>query len=204
MKLLIIGHSYVSGLESLNISNFTIGNTSIEVKYLYKSGGDYYSILYETDLIEQAVEYEPDFILAIVAGNSIHNNVTNDIIYAQIKVFYKTLRNRLPEAKLMASQVELRFYKANNYHNCPTEAEYTLRRRDINKFLNRLKLKDYLLKIAGPHALDKRSYYNRDGVHLNRTGLRCYFSYIRSVVAYILERQAKKREQEHVRNFYKN
>ena len=97
MKLLVIRHSYVSGLEILNISNFTIGNTSIEVKYLHKSGRDYYSILYETDLVEQAVEYGPDLVLAIVAGNSIHSNVTNDIICAQIKDFYKTLRNRLPE-----------------------------------------------------------------------------------------------------------
>ena len=150
MKLLIIGHSYVKSLSKLNVKNFSVGEHTVEVKYLYKSGASYSTILDKSSYLDQAEEYNPDFVLVVLAGNSLSNSCPNKKIYEQIREFYLVLRARLPNSIIISAQVELRYYAENNRWNCPTESEFRKRRSSVNKFLNRLKLKNYVLNISGP------------------------------------------------------
>ena len=189
MKLLIIGHSYVKSLSKLNVKNFSVGEHTVEVKYLYKSGASYSTILDKSSYLDQAEEYNPDFVLVVLAGNSLSNSCPNKKIYEQIREFYLVLRARLPNSIIISAQVELRYYAENNRWNCPTESEFRKRRSSVNKFLNRLKLKNYVLNISGPGRLDNPKYYKRDGVHLNEKGVKLYFSLIKSTVRYIVEKK---------------
>ena len=189
MKLLIIGHSYVKSLSKLKINKFSVGERSVQIKFLYKSGATYDSILNKTQYLDLAEEYNPDFILIVLAGNSLNNSISNSKIYEQIREFYFALRSRLPKSYIISAQCELRFYGTENKWNSPTEFEYRKRRSSINKFLNRLKLKDYVLNISGPGRLDDKKYYKRDGVHLTDKGVKFYFRLIKSTVRYIIEKK---------------
>ena len=91
-------------------------------------------------------------------------------------------------SKIVAAQVELRFYKVDNRWDCPVGNDYHQRRVALNNFLKALKYKDHILMIAGPNRLDNRSLFRKDGVHLTDEGLLKYYSYIKRVVKYIIER----------------
>ena len=189
MKLLIIGHSYVKDLSKLKINKIKIGETKVKIKYLYKAGGTYNSILDKTCILDQAEEFEPDFILVILAGNSLTSQNSNKRIYESIREFYSTLTARIPSAIVISALVELRFYSSNNKWGCPTLEEYKKRRHSINKFLNRLKFKKFVLNVCGPGRLDNREYYRKDGVHLNRSGLLLYLDLIKNTIKYIMDKK---------------
>ena len=189
MKLLIIGHSYVRDLYKLGLDDITIGKAKVEIKYLYKAGGNYSSILDKTCILDQAEEFEPDFVLVILAGNSITCNKSNRNIYENIREFYATLTARIPNAIVISALVELRFYSENNKWGCPTLQEYRKRRHSVNRFLNRLKFNKFILNVCGPGRLDNRKYYRKDGVHLNYSGLVLYFDLIKSTIRYILNKE---------------
>ena len=93
------------------------------------------------------------------------------------------MRRGLPDTKIIAAQAELRFYEHGNKWNAPTEEQYKKRRDDLNKFLNRLKIKDGVLIIAGTGKLDNKIYY-RDAVHLNSTGIGKYFNLLQCTSVY--------------------
>ena len=168
------------------VRKFKINETAVKVKYLYKSGANYNSILDKTDFIDQAEEYEPDFVLVILAGNSIDCDTSNQKIFDNIKEFYLVLKSRLPNSIIISALSELRFYQENNKWNCPTIERFKKRRHSVNKYLNRQKSKDYILNISGPGRLDNKEYYKSDGVHLNDEGLLLYFDLIRSTIRYIM------------------
>ena len=188
IKLLILGHSYVKRLSKLKIENFTVGEEIVEVKYWYKKGADYLTILDKTSYLDLAEEYCPDFILVILAGNSLNNKKSNKDIYREIREFYSAFRERLPNSIIISAQVELRFYEENNRWDCPTAKVWRARRECINKFLNRLKLKDFVLNITGPGRLDQIKYY-KDEVHLKSKGYRLYFELIQSTIKYIIRKK---------------
>ena len=134
-------------------------------------------------MCEEAAVFQPDFIIVILGGNSISNNVDNYTIISQCKEFYKILRFFFQTSVIISAQVELRFYKPKNKFNCPCIESFKKRRSELNKCLNRLKDNDSLLMVAGPNRLDNEGYY-RDEVHLNRLGLRKYLTFIKSTVDY--------------------
>ena len=168
MKLLIIGHSYASQLSDFGLRSFVAAGEGITVRYIPQGGATYNKFLTEPGLFERIDnEDEPDYILVILAGNSISNDTTNEEIYAGARAFYARLRESFPDSKIIATQAEKRFYKPGNKWDCPTEIEYTKRRNQFNGFLARSKFKNHTLMIAGAGRLDNRDYYGRNGVHLN-------------------------------------
>ena len=182
MKVLLIGHSYVRDLQDLGYDSFIKENIEFSVKYVYKNGGNYKSMLDDTELLETAFNFHPDIVIVILAANSLKNNVPNSEIHIHCRNFYQLLRIRLPKAKIIAAQIELRFYSATNQWDAPEIESYEKRRRDLNNFLKRLKLKDAIMMVAGPNRIDNRVYY-RDGVHLNSVGVRKYFDFVKCTVA---------------------
>ena len=187
MRLLIIGHSYVSELSNSGLKSFDTEGELVTVRYICRSGGTYDKFLTEPGLFERIEnEEKPDYILVILAGNSISNNTTNEEIHSSARAFYNRLRESFPDSKMIATQAEKRFYKPGNRWNCPTETEYTRRRDQFNRFLLKATFKDHILMIAGTGRLDNRYYYKTDGVHLNSQGLQFLIQTIMSLMNYLI------------------
>ena len=187
MQVLVVGHSYVCDLSEDGSDWFEVGEQKVEIQYFGKRGASYDTFLNNPQLFDDLSQFKPDIVIVILAGNSIRNSVTNKEIYYKATEFYKKLRVIYPLSKIVAAQVELRFYKVGNRWNCPVGNDYHKRRVALNNFLKALKYKDHILMIAGPNRLDNRSLFRRDGVHLTDEGLLKYYSIIKRVVKYIIE-----------------
>ena len=188
MRLLIIGHSYVNALQRTGITRFVAAGINIEVSFVHRGGADYNTYLTDRNLFDQIKRHNPDFVIVILAGNAIKGSNSNDDIREQGKRFYTKLREIFPEGivKIVAAQVEPRFYEPENRWNCPLEDEYKRRKTGINTFLARLKLKDHILMVGGPYRLDNRDLYRNDGVHLNQRGLDKYWELIEKEVQFLI------------------
>ena len=92
------------------------------------------------------------------------------------------VKNRLPEAKIIAAQSELRYYKGDNPWNAPEAEEFFYRRNAFNNFLRRCKTKDAIMQISGKGRMDSQEYY-ADEVNLNNVGLNKYFDIIKNCIA---------------------
>ena len=183
MKIAILGHSYVRDLATLGNFSTSIQQQDFEIQYFSFPGARYSKFLADTRLLDGLIHESPEFLVVILAGNSILHKFDNKTIYDQCKQFYTYLRQKLPNTIIISAQVELRYYSPNNSWGAPSGDEYKNRRNTINTFLSRFKLKDSLLMIAGPGRLDNPEYY-RDEVHLNNDGLKKYFSCILSAVEF--------------------
>lgn len=187
MKLLVFGHSYVRDLAKLNVNQMMIEQRSVEIKYVSKPGASYESINKQPELLTEAITYKPDVVIIILGGNSIIRDRANYEIFRECRSFYQLLRSELPNAIVISAQVELRFYDTPNKFGAPSIELFRQKRSELNRFLNRLKLKNNVLIIAGPGRLDNESYY-RDGVHLNNSGLRVYMAILKSTVCYAVQK----------------
>ena len=134
MRLLIIGHSYVNALQRTGITRFVAAGINIEVSFVHRGGADYNTYLTDRNLFDQIKRHNPDFVIVILAGNAIKGSNSNDEIREQGKRFYTKLREIFPEGivKIVAAQVEPRFYEPENRWNCPLEDEYK-KTQDWNK-----------------------------------------------------------------------
>lgn len=187
MKLLILGHSYVRDLKTLNIERYMVDQKSVEIEYSTIPGASYDTYLDNPDLLKNNLKNKPDVIVVILGGNSINRDITNYETFKKCRAFYTLLRAEAAHATIISAQVELRFYSTPNRFGCPPPEEFRKKRNELNKFLNRLKLKDFMLIIAGPGRLDNEQYY-KDEVHLNKTGLRVYASILKTTVAFALQK----------------
>ena len=189
MKCLVFGHSYCRDLNNLGVKSFNtefVG--TVEFKYTYFPGACYSKFVRNTDLLLESIEYKPDIVVVILGGNDILKHVDNNEIFYHCRQFYQFLRNSLPEAIIIASQVELRFNSELNRFNAPTAEKFKHRRNQLNRFIQRLKCKNNMLLIAGPGRLDHECYY-RDGIHLNSAGLRLYMGMLKSTIAYSIRQR---------------
>ena len=155
--MLVIGHSYVTRLFNSGLHSFKTAGEQVTMRYVFDNGATYDKFLSESRLFEWIdSEEKPDYILVILAGNSIsdYDNATNEDIFTRARNFYARLRESFPDSKIIATQAEKRFYLPGNRWNCPTELQYTKRCNQFNLFLARSKFKDHILMIAGSGRLD--------------------------------------------------
>ena len=186
MKFVIFGHSYVRDLESLGHFSMSTSKGKINIEYSSRPGANIDTYLKDPTILEEIADSKPDIVLAIVGGNSIVNGTTNHELCVKLREFYKILRHKLPHALIIAAQVEQRFYKENNRFNAPQAEEFKARRRSLNTAIKRIKDKDNVLIVSGTNRLDHEVYY-RDGVHLNKAGLKNYMSIVKTTVVYALD-----------------
>ena len=186
MQLLIIGHSYVRDLSQLRNTPFVACGQTINVEVIWKNGGTYDLFLGDSDVFERVSNLSADLILVILAGNSIKRSVANKDIFESASKFYTRLRTAAPQAKLVAAQVEPRYYQEGNKWDCPVGREFHVRRVQVNNFLKAFKGKDHIFQVSGPGRLDNSSLF-KDSVHLSRRGLLRYFSMIEKLVRYTIE-----------------
>ena len=149
MRVLLVGHSYVRELKKLCYTKFTTENTTFYVEYLYRAGGDYCTFLEDTSLLDFAEEYQPNYVIVILAGNAINNDISPSDLYYKARKFYSLLKEKLPDSKIIAAQPELRYYKKDNQWNAPEPDEYLQRRSAFNNFLRRCKENDAIMLIDG-------------------------------------------------------
>lgn len=186
MKVLVFGHSYVRDLQNLGVKCMKYEQQTVEIDYKYFSGANYSTFLSDNSPLLQSIAHKPEVIVVILGGNSISRDVTNFELFKQCRAFYKLLRDNLPHSRIIAAQIELRFYDTPNRFGAPGPEDFRKRRNGLNRFLQSLKLKDNLLIIAGPGRLDNKDYY-RDNVHLNHAGLRVYMSILKTTIDYSLK-----------------
>lgn len=186
MNLLILGHSYVRDLKSLNQHSLKYDQQEILISYSSYPGATFDTFLKDSSKLSDPLrQYKPDIIVVVLGGNDINRDVTNHELFKKCREFYELLRGLAADAIIIAAQVESRFYKTPNVHSAPAPVEFQQKRKTLNKFIHRLKTKDNLLIIAGPGRLDHQTYY-RDSVHLNSAGLRNYMSILKTTIDFAL------------------
>ena len=147
------------------------------------SGASFTTFLKHTNHFESLKAFEPDIVVVILGANDLKASVELSEIYDQCTKFYCLLREFLPKAFIIASQIENRFYSANNRFDSPLAADFDYLRRHFNRFLKNKPFKDCLMQVQGSGRLDSQEYY-RDSVHLNHRGLNKYFQFIENTLSF--------------------
>ena len=114
MRLLIIGHSWVSNLRDNGRTNINIVGQKCEVHYICKPGKRYQDFSSDPSVFEEAANFNPDYVVVILVGNSILCRYSNTQIRELLQEFYTLLRRSVPAAKILATECEQRFYQPGN------------------------------------------------------------------------------------------
>lgn len=187
MRLLIFGHSYVRSFARTNIFNFQYGEVTVNVKYSYYPGVNYRKVLDNPHILTDTIlTYNPDFLICIVGGNSISTNSTSAELCRDCRRFYELIRSLSSDLIIIPAQIELRYYELGNKFNSPTFYQYKKKRDALNKFINKLKIKNHILMVGGPSRLDHKVFYSQDGVHLNKYGIKKYMLYIKNTIDFAI------------------
>lgn len=183
-KVAYLGHSYVRDLKRLDILQDKIGDSEqCVIQYFSIPGSCFKTWLDFPKQLSLCMDYNPDFLLICLGGNSITEHVSDIGLQEYCYKFYELLGSLLPNTILIAVQVETRFPIIPNKFGTPCYEIYKKRRLKFNKFLKKFKLRHYLANIQSPGRLDDRKYYNGD-VHLNSRGLKKYYNLLHATVVY--------------------
>ena len=188
MHLVLVGHSWVSKLRDLGIRFIYPEGVRVRLSFIGIPGGRYANFLDNRALFDQVASLHPDFVVVILAGNSILDTLSSAEVVAQLREFYGLLREKVPEARIIATHPEQRYYGVGNKWKASVGEEYHSKRNIIINVLNRLKCKDHVLRISGANRLDDQNWYQRDGVHLTVQGYRKLLQYITDTVAFSLRK----------------
>lgn len=187
MRLLIFGHSYVRSFARTNTFNLQYGDITVNIKYSYYPGVNYRKVLENPQILADTIlTYNPDFLICVIGGNSISNSISSAELCRECRRFYEFVRSLSSKLIIIPAQVELRFYALGNRYNSPTPRQYKQKRDALNKFINKLQIKDHILMVGGPSRLDHRVFYSSDGVHLNKYGVQKYMKYIKNTIDFAL------------------
>ena len=196
MKVLVYGHSYVRDLHhKCHWENEILVNQTrepVEYHFRYFPGKDYGYLLQKEGEFGAVSAINPDIIVVVLGGNSIVASNSNDKIRALILEFYTKLREALPNAVIIAAQIEPRFNTPGNRHGAPEADEFNRRRTVLNNYMNRsvktAGLINFMVLLGSTNFLNHHKYFS-DGVHLAGVGLERYQDAILKTIRYSLERQ---------------
>ena len=191
VNTLIFGSSLVKYLgifDPLHIYN--IGGQSFKFTYKDYPGESFEYFLEKPERLDSVLSASPDVVIVILGGNSISTKVEPEVLYSRAKNFYRLLNEKLlrinPSAKIIASEIPLRFVK-NGFKNTPPPEQFKFIRHRVNLKLRDCKYKHYLFRVEGPGRLDCRSNYNRKGIHLSFKGLNKQLDLLLSTLQYMLD-----------------
>ena len=194
--LVIVAHSYGQQLADAGLTELVmqstvhVSQTTIEIKYVVEPGANYDYFLDHSIRMKEVAAYEPDFILVILAGNSVGSEEEKSDIERKSLEFYRRLRWYAPNALIIAAQAEMRYYPENNAFGAPTEWEYRSKRnwfnkRILNEKLRAAKYMDFILMVAGDNRLDKRELRKGDGVHMKPEAVAIYVTQLTGMMHYV-------------------
>ena len=195
MKVLLYGHSYVRDLnQKCDWSQpLTIQGQAVRADYSFRyfPGKDYEFLLHKPQEFEILASINPEYIVVILGGNSIVASKSNQEINGLATEFYQRLRASLPNAVIIATQIEPRYYPENNHFEAPPREEFNRRRVALNTYVNkrlrRRGLVNYVAVLGS--AANYGPYSFRDGVHLMKGPLVEYQQNILGALIYAAEHQ---------------
>lgn len=162
-RVAILGHSYIRDLYELGDTRMKFKDgIDCKIHYYFKPGSTFAKWNNYFEILDKIVELNPNIILVYLGGNSITEDISDRTLRDQAKQFYNLLRSLLPEAIVIASQIELRFVEEGNRHKTPTLQQFKIRRNTFNQFLRKFKNAkgiDYIARISGGNRLDKVELY---------------------------------------------
>ena len=182
-EVCIFGHSYVRDLAQVGKHEILVSDNIFHLNYITVPGATFETFLNNETYFENLKSLKPDFVVVILGGNDLKADVDLYVNYKCCTRFYKTLRDKVPGAVIIASQIENRFYTEDNRFGCPSGKTFDFLRKYFNRFLKNKNFKDCLLQIQGPSRFDHIENY-RDGVHLNNLGLSKYWEIIENTMSY--------------------
>ena len=191
MRVLIVGSSHVDNLGLKGDRYFDHEKSVyVHVEFYGRRGATYETYTRNNNHLLRTLAnwYNPKIIVSILGGNNIKVNVTNQQIYQAGENYYRALKETFPNALIVASQIEARFYEEGNKFNSPVGREWFRRRNAVNNFIKALRYKDHILMIAGPGRLDNIKYYMKDGVHLTPDKYETLYYYIRCTIVDIIKK----------------
>ena len=193
MKVLIYGHSYVRDLnQKCQWENCLLVNqapVNIEYCFRYFCGKDFEFVLNKEGEFDVVAALQPDIIVVVFGGNSIVNYKSNEDIRTLIWNFYQKLRESLPSATIIATQIEPRYCAPGNRHGAPAFEEFNRRRTVMNNYMNKTVKKagfiNNMVLLGSPEYLNHHQYFG-DGVHLKGIGLQRYQTAVVGSIKYVL------------------
>lgn len=179
-RVTFIGHSYVRDLDERH-TELEVRNKMFTAKYIAVPGGTFRTYLHNLHYFEALKNTRPDIVVVILGGNDLKSEAGLSRNFSECSQFYRILRETVPSAIIIGSQVETRFYKPNNRFGCPTHRTWDALRRQFNRFLHGLPYHDLILELEG--HLDSKGDY-RDGIHLSSRGFKTYIDLILMTLSY--------------------
>ena len=184
MKIALVGHSFVRDLESHG-SPLALAH---DFAFFWKPGScfDFWS-RYPRQL-QLCVNFAPDIIYVILGSNSIVDSIPLCETKQNAKELYRLLREELPGAFIVQCEIEDRYLSVVNYKGTPPHVEFHKLRRSLNKHLGSNRAIDSFCNIGGPGRLDNENFYKSDKIHLNASGLSCYWDCLGSHIDFIISK----------------
>ena len=178
MKVLIFGHSYVRDLSQLGNRLVNVKELPVHFSYFSYPGFSFSDFLEKPHLLDCLIQEDPDIVVVVLGGNDLKVNVELVQVRENCENFFKLLREKVPRAYLVASQIETRHCETVNRHGSPSKELFKKLAVNFNKWLNKQTFKDKILIVNGDSKLGNCKYFKGDGVHLNSEGLKLYFDLI--------------------------
>ena len=186
---LVLTHSYGIGLLEQGFTKFSMNGRAVDVRYLTVPSATYETFTGEVRYWQEIKNHKPDYVLVLLGGNVVGSSRTREQMRSQATEFYRTLRFLLPRTTIISAQVEMRWYKEDNFYGAPTEVQYRRDRNMLNNHIARqIPDKDYVLSIAGEGRLDNRDFYckgDQGYIHMTPEGYELYTREIVKVINYI-------------------
>ena len=158
IKLLVFGSSMAKYLSFHDKGNKIHNIAGREVQFIYKHfSGKSFEYFLDKDnhpIIDKVLRCKPDIICVISGGNSIKLGVEWNKVLEDCRDFYSLLYDKYvamnPRGIIIASQVALRFNRNPfNIHRCPDPDTFRSFRNKVNRKINSLRSKQYVLLIRG-------------------------------------------------------
>ena len=184
-RLVILGHSWVERLSRLGIKSLKQDGRKVEVDYKFKRGLTFEQIIGDERLLHEVGKYLPHYVLVILGGNDVGSPKHIEEVENECAIFHSMLREFVPQAVIITSQMENRFYDEDNEWGAPTGEEFEKKRKRYNRFVHwSLREKDYLLRMGAPAHQEDQSCFE-DCAHLTPEEYGNLFDRIKGVLTHI-------------------
>ena len=182
MKALVLGHSFIKRLRRWMRINGRSMSTRKHDVHLYGVGGRTIAKTYYNDL-KVVRRKRPDVVFLQVGGNDILKESSPTLILVRMKRLVSVLLEKYHVSTVIVGSVCCRRKPWGL-----SRRAYDRKKQKINKFLS----KEFGTSKRGkksfffPHKFFKEKYFDRDGIHLNQDGNRCFYNSIKKLFGLVL------------------
>jgi lysophospholipase L1-like esterase len=182
MKALVLGHSFIKRLRRWMRINGRSMSTRKHDVHLYGVGGRTIAKTYYNDL-KVVRRKRPDVVFLQVGGNDILKESSPTLILVRMKRLVSVLLEKYHVSTVIVGSVFCR-RKPRGL----SRRAYDRKKQKTNKFLS----KEFGTSKRGkksfffPHKFFKEKYFDRDGIHLNQDGNRCFYNSIKKALRFSL------------------